>query len=317
MTSVKKTGILLVNLGTPDQPESKSIKRYLSQFLHDKRVVDLPRIIWYPLLHGIILPTRAKRLSALYRSIWLENGSPLMVYSRLQQQALQTELPHLSIRFAMTYGNPNIENALLSLSDCEHIIILPLYPQYSSSTTAPVWDAVYRHYKTQRFIPKLTFIRDYATHPLYIRALIDSIEHAKTQYGDADAVLFSYHGMPERYIKEGDDYAKRCKLTTKQVVNAMNLPQTFLSYQSRFGKETWLTPYTDEMLRSLPKQGIKHLHVICPGFSVDCLETLEEINMRGRKIFLENGGESFHYIPALNASELQIELLKQLILDAI
>lgn len=316
MASSQKTGVLLVNLGTPASPTTKAIKHYLTEFLHDRRVVDLSPFVWYPLLHGIILPKRAKRLSLLYQSIWLKEGSPLWVNSQLQQQALQALLPQLSIRLAMTYGSPSIKEGLEALSGMEHIIILPLYPQYSSSTTAAVWDAVYRYYQTQRYIPELSLIRDYADHPLYIRALTQTILHASETQGKPDAVLFSYHGIPKRYVDNGDDYEQRCQLTTDNVIKDAQLHNALISYQSQFGKEAWLQPYTNEVLQYLPMQGIKRLHVICPGFASDCIETLEEINVQGRKTFLASGGEHYHYIPALNAQALHIELLRQLILDA-
>lgn len=312
-SSLRKA-ILLVNLGTPDKPEPLAIKRYLAQFLQDRRVVDLSPFIWQPLLHGIILPKRAAHVAALYRSIWQEKGSPLLIHSVQQKNALSRRLPNVTVCLAMTYGQPSIMNILAELGNIGELIILPLFPQYSSSTTASVWDAVNRYYAHCRFIPSITFIRDYATHPLYIHALTQSILRSFQQNGQPDLLLFSYHGIPKRYIEKGDDYENRCQKTTSLVMEQLGYCVDYqLSYQSRFGKEHWLQPYTNEIIMSLVKQGIKNIHVICPGFAADCLETLEEIAIRTKKIFLQAGGSIFHYIPALNHSDEHIDLLTALV----
>lgn len=312
-----KTGILLVNLGTPDAPTGPAVKRYLSQFLHDRRVVDTKRIIWCPLLHWVILPIRVPKVVKLYQDVWMDEGSPLLVYSRRQQQALAKRLPETPIELAMTYGSPSIKQALASLKSQQvnRLVVLPLYPQYSCSTTAAVWDALAAEFRQTRDLPQVVFIRDYAEHPLYIKALTESIKSSFERHGQPDILLFSYHGIPQRYADEGDVYPLRCEDTTRAVVKALGLDESQykMTYQSRFGREPWLQPYTDETLKSLPKKGVKSVQVISPGFSADCLETIEEIDKQNREFFLEQGGERYYYIPALNDSPAHIDLLQALV----
>ena len=311
-----KTGILLANLGTPDAPTPGAVKRYLRQFLSDKRVVDTSRLLWWPLLRGVILPIRSPRVAKLYQSVWMEEGSPLMVYSRRQQQALAARLPDTPVALGMSYGSPSLASAVddLLAQGVEHIVVLPLYPQYSCSTVAAVWDELARILAKKRAIPGISFIRDYAEHPDYIHALAASVRASFAVHGEPDLLLLSYHGIPQRYANQGDDYPQRCRDTTRELVSALGLPpeRVMMTFQSRFGREPWLTPYTDETLKMLAEKGTKHIQVLCPGFAADCLETLEEIAVQNREVFLEAGGEQYEYIPALNADVAHIEMMVNL-----
>lgn len=311
-----KTGILLANLGTPDAPTPGAVKRYLRQFLSDKRVVDTSRLLWWPLLRGVILPIRSPRVAKLYQSVWMEEGSPLMVYSRRQQQALAARLPDTPVALGMSYGSPSLASAVddLLAQGVEHIVVLPLYPQYSCSTVAAVWDELARILAKKRAIPGISFIRDYADRPDYIHALAASVRASFAVHGEPDLLLLSYHGIPQRYANQGDDYPQRCRDTTRELVSALGLPpeRVMMTFQSRFGREPWLTPYTDETLKMLGEKGTKHIQVLCPGFVADCLETLEEIAVQNREIFLEAGGKQYEYIPALNADEAHIEMMVNL-----
>ncbi|EML9433531.1 ferrochelatase [Klebsiella pneumoniae] len=311
-----KTGILLANLGTPDAPTPGAVKRYLRQFLSDKRVVDTSRLLWWPLLRGVILPIRSPRVAKLYQSVWMEEGSPLMVYSRRQQQALAARLPDTPVALGMSYGSPSLASAVddLLAQGVEHIVVLPLYPQYSCSTVAAVWDELARILAKKRAIPGISFIRDYAEHPDYIHALAASVRASFAVHGEPDLLLLSYHGIPQRYANQGDDYPQRCRDTTRELVSALGLPpeRVMMTFQSRFGREPWLTPYTDETLKMLGEKGTKHIQVLCPGFAADCLETLEEIAVQNREIFLEAGGKQYVYIPALNADAAHIEMMVNL-----
>ncbi|HBT4760973.1 TPA: ferrochelatase [Klebsiella pneumoniae] len=311
-----KTGILLANLGTPDAPTPGAVKRYLRQFLSDKRVVDTSRLLWWPLLRGVILPIRSPRVAKLYQSVWMEEGSPLMVYSRRQQQALAARLPDTPVALGMSYGSPSLASAVddLLAQGVEHIVVLPLYPQYSCSTVAAVWDELARILAKKRAIPGISFIRDYAEHPDYIHALAASVRASFAVHGEPDLLLLSYHGIPQRYANQGDDYPQRCRDTTRELVSALGLPpeRVMMTFQSRFGREPWLTPYTDETLKMLGEKGTKHIQVLCPGFAADCLETLEEIAVQNREIFLEAGGKLYEYIPALNADAAHIEMMVNL-----
>ncbi|MET2609744.1 ferrochelatase [Klebsiella pneumoniae] len=311
-----KTGILLANLGTPDAHTPGAVKRYLRQFLSDKRVVDTSRLLWWPLLRGVILPIRSPRVAKLYQSVWMEEGSPLMVYSRRQQQALAARLPDTPVALGMSYGSPSLASAVddLLAQGVEHIVVLPLYPQYSCSTVAAVWDELARILAKKRAIPGISFIRDYAEHPDYIHALAASVRASFAVHGEPDLLLLSYHGIPQRYANQGDDYPQRCRDTTRELVSALGLPpeRVMMTFQSRFGREPWLTPYTDETLKMLGEKGTKHVQVLCPGFAADCLETLEEIAVQNREIFLEAGGKQYEYIPALNADAAHIEMMVNL-----
>lgn len=320
MTKSSKIGVLLANLGTPDSPTPKSISRYLWQFLTDPRVVDLPRCKWYPLLKAIILPLRSKRIAKNYQAIWTAQGSPLLAISRQQKDALQAYLDKQNIdtqvEIAMTYGNPSIQSAVKNLlkNQVERIIVLPLYPQYSSSTTGAVFDAFANALKEERGLVPFDFIHSYHIDENYINALANSI---KVRLKSDEFLLFSYHGIPLRYEKMGDYYREHCKQTTIAVVNKLGLTenQWGMTFQSRFGREEWLQPYTDKFLESATTQNIQKITVICPGFSVDCLETIEEIDKENRENFLKNGGQSYQYIPALNVEHAHIEMMGKLILE--
>lgn len=308
------TGILLVNLGTPDAPTTKALRRYLAEFLWDRRVTELPRLFWWLVLHGVILRIRPSRSARLYEKVWTENGSPLLSISQAQAQALQKKLGEdFKVVLAMRYGNPSIASGLEQLRNVERIIVLPLYPQYASATTGSSFDAVADVLKTWRIVPDLRFISDYHDDSAYINALIAQIKSYWNQHGVAEKLLFSFHGIPKRFVTAGDPYADQCHKTAKLVALGLDIENWEVVFQSRFGREKWLEPYADHKLISLAKDGIKRVDVVCPGFSADCLETLDEINRENRDIFLEAGGEEFHYIPALNDSDEHIEALVKIL----
>ena len=315
-----KIGVLLANLGTPDEPTPKAVSRYLKQFLSDPRVIDLPRRQWLPLLNLVILPKRSKRVAKNYQEIWTEQGSPLLAITRQQQQKLQhyfqqhQQEADIDIEIGMTYGNPSIQYALQRLTEkqVDKIILLPLYPQYSSTTTAPVLDAFADALKKQRNIPPFEFVHSYHLDEHYINALVNSI---KVRFTSDEFLLFSFHGIPLRYEQEGDYYREHCKQTALAVADRLGLQETQwnISFQSRFGREEWLQPYTDEFLQHAADNNIQKVAVVCPGFSADCLETIEEIDEENREYFLSNGGLSFQYIPALNAGDEHIVMMAKLI----
>ncbi|WP_140181751.1 ferrochelatase [Providencia stuartii] len=312
-----KYGILLVNLGTPDSPTTPAVKRYLAEFLSDERVIDVPRLIWKPILHGAILPFRSPKVAKLYQSIWTEEGSPLLAYTLRQKEKLAPHFPNIPMEVGMSYGSPSLKSAIDALMSqgVTELVVLPLYPQYSCTTTAAVYDGISAIFKKMRTIPSLHFIRHYATHPDYIQGLVNSIEKSFAQHGEPDRLVISFHGIPKRYIETGDIYEQDCQKTTDLIKQRLNYPQDriLMTYQSRFGREPWLTPYTDETMNELPHKGVTSVQVICPGFSADCLETLEEISEQNQHFFKSNGGRSFHYIPALNDSDDNINLFKSLI----
>ncbi len=312
----EKPGVLLVNLGTPDAPTTPAVKRYLKQFLGDPRVVDTPRWLWWPILNFAILPFRSPRVSKLYASVWMKEGSPLMVFSKQQRDALAQRVD-MPVELGMSYGQPSLDGAVQRLLDqgVTKLIVLPLYPQFSCSTVAAVWDGLSASFKPLRSLPEVAFIRDYAEHPAYIEALKASVERSFAQHGEPDLLVLSYHGIPQRFADEGDDYPQRCKDTTEALAAALGIAphKIMMTFQSRFGREPWLTPYTDETMQGLPAKGIKHVQVMSPGFSADCLETLEEISEQNCEFFLHAGGEKFEYIPALNADDEHIEMMVQLV----
>jgi len=317
-----KVGVLLVNLGTPDAPTPTALRRYLAEFLWDPRIVEMSRPLWWLILHGIILRTRPAKSAHAYQTVWTEQGSPLLVTSRQQAEALQQRLqqeinPHFVVELGMRYGNPSIASALdrLKKANVQRLVILPLYPQYSATTTASSFDMIYQELQRWRWIPELRFINGYADHAAYVSALAESVEHSWQQHGRNELLMFSFHGTPQRYFDAGDPYYCFCQKTARLVAEKLGLTkeQYRLTFQSRFGKEPWLQPYTDATLASLPADGVKSVSVICPGFSVDCLETIEEIEVENREVFLAAGGDSFHYIPALNAQPSHIEMMKQLV----
>lgn len=315
-------GVLLVNLGTPDDPSPKAVKRFLKQFLSDSRVVDISPWLWQPLLNGVILNTRPAKVANLYQSIWTDDGSPLMVISQHQAQKLAQDLAAtfeqvIPVELGMSYGNPSIAAGFtrLKAQGVDRIVVLPLYPQYSCSTVASVFDAVASYLKTVRDIPEIRFNKHYFDHDAYINALAHSVRRHWQSHGQADTLLLSFHGIPQRYVNEGDPYRQQCLTTAKLLAKQLQLTdaQWQVCFQSRFGREEWLTPYADELLAKLPTTGVKSVDVICPAFASDCLETLEEISLGGKETFLQAGGEQYHFIPCLNDDELHIELLRQII----
>ena len=316
----KQIGILITNLGTPDSPTKKGLKKYLNQFLMDRRVVDISRLLWVPLLKLIILNVRPKKSAKLYKSIWTEDGSPLLAISKKILERLKDAFKdnkNLFFDLGMRYGNPSIGKALKRFKDkgISKIIVLPLYPQAGSPTTSSTMDAVNDFLSEQSWTPNLRFISGYHDNYNYINSISKSIEHSFSKNGRPDKLIFSYHGMPERYLHEGDPYFCFCHKTTRLVAEKLELDKDDyeMAFQSRFGYEKWLQPYVDEMIPRLAKNGTKHLQIISPGFSVDCLETLEEIDVEYRELFEEHGGKKYSYIPCLNDTDDQIELVKNLI----
>ncbi|MBY5990867.1 ferrochelatase [Ferrimonas balearica] len=316
-------GVLLVNLGTPCQPTPKCVKCFLSQFLSDERVVDLPRWQWMPILHGIILNTRPKRVAKAYQSIWMEAGSPLKYYSLKQQEALAERLQQrlgetVPVELGMTYCKPGLNEGLEKLADAgvDKVVVLPLFPQYSCSTTGAVVDALAATLKQKRAMPEYRLIRDYHQDAGYIAALAATVRESWAAEGRGDKLLISFHGVPQRYVDEGDPYRAHCEATAHALAEALELTESeyLVCFQSRFGKEPWLEPYFDETLEALPKQGVTSVDVISPAFSVDCLETLEELAIEGKQEFLEAGGERYQFIPCLNDRDDHIEMMANLVI---
>ena len=330
----EKIGILLVNLGTPTEPTPKAVRAYLAEFLSDSRVIAAPMWLWKIVLHGIILRTRPAKVAKLYQEIWTEEGSPIRAITYQQADALQKLLDDESsstnsssthkeqgyaVAVGMTYGEPSLVDGLLQLrkQQVDRVVVLPLYPQYSATTTAAVHDGVARAFRQCRHIPRWDMIRDYYCHPMYIRALAESVRPYMVKWSESHRLLISYHGIPKEYADQGDPYPEHCHKTTELLVEALGLQQNQyqMAFQSRFGPKEWLKPYADEMLEGWPKEGVKHAVVLCPGFAADCLETLEEIGQEFKDIFMKSGGESYTYIPALNTDSLHIEMMAHLISD--
>lgn len=324
--STPKIGILLTNLGTPDAPTTKALRRYLKEFLSDPRVVEQPRWLWWLILNGIILNVRPAKSAAAYRSVWGDEGSPLLVISRSQRDKIATLLQqrlgdNIHVELAMRYGTPSIRTGLEALREkgCRQLFVLPLYPQYSATTTASTFDAISNVLSSWRRIPALHFIDAYHDDPAYIEALAASVQTHWQQHGQAERLLISFHGIPERYFKAGDPYPCHCRKTVRLLREKLGLneEQAQLSFQSRFGREPWMQPYTDETLKQWGKEGVKSVDVICPGFAADCLETLEEIAVENRHYFLDAGGHQYRYIPALNDNDAHIEALSRLLIKTI
>ena len=315
-----KTGVLLINLGTPDSTSWLDIRRYLKEFLSDKRVIEVNPFFWQIILNLFILTFRPSKTAHAYKKIWLKetNESPLRYFTRNQRDKLNAAVgsEKIIVDFAMRYGNPSIKLKLMDLKEqgCENIIILPLYPQYAAATTATVCDEVYRTLMKMRWQPSLQIIPHYESEPLYINALINSIEKKIQSINwKPDLIISSYHGIPKKYFDKGDPYQCYCHKTTRLMKEKFLKIDIQTTFQSRFGPQEWLSPYTDKMLEILPNKGIKKLLIICPGFASDCVETLEEINIQGRESFLKNGGEKFDLIPCLNDSSDHILLLEKLV----
>ena len=315
-----KTGVLLINLGTPDSTSWWDIRKYLKEFLSDRRVIEVNPLIWQIILNLFILTFRPSKTAHAYKQIWMKerNESPLLFFTRNQANKLKKKIGNekVIIDFAMRYGNPSIRSKLNQLKNdgCENIVILPLYPQYAAATTATVCDEVYRSLMKMRWQPSLQIIPHYESEPQYIKALTNSIEKKIKEISwKPDLIISSYHGIPKSYFDKGDPYHCYCHKTTRLIKEKFNKVEIQLTFQSRFGPQEWLTPYTDKTLESLPSKGIKNLLVICPGFASDCVETLEEINIQGRESFLKNGGVNFDLIPCLNDNSDHIDLFEKLV----
>lgn len=330
--SVEKVGVILVNLGTPQAPTAFAVARYLRQFLSDPRVVEVPRLLWWLLLNFLIIPLRSKKVSNNYRSIWLDDGSPLKVITERQVAALQTAFDkercedktsggknrHEYIcRYAMTYGDQSIASSVKSLRDrgVNKIVILPLFPQYSASTTAAVYDQLAELVKKYRHIPDIRVVHHYYDRPDYIAALANSVRQHWQKNGQAACLLMSFHGIPKKYVDQGDPYYAQCLETARALAQKLDLSsqQWAFSFQSRFGRLEWVKPYTDVVLQKWGARGLESVDVICPAFSSDCLETLEEIDQENRQLFMQAGGGKFAMIPCLNDASLHIQLFKDLV----
>ncbi len=330
MTAAKpKVTIILANLGTPDEPTVPAVRRFLKQFLSDQRVIEIPKPIWQIILNLFVLPFRPKRVAHAYEMVWNQD-SPMREILMQQVEAVQKSLIQqypefeLNIIPAMTYGNPGIASVLETLSQNpqDHVILFPLFPQYSATSTAPLFDAFAKWIPKQRNLPGISFIRDYYQHPLYIQSLAQSVCEYQAEHGKAEKLLMSFHGIPQPYADKGDPYADRCRLTAKLVAEALGLSENewAISFQSRFGKQEWVKPYTDVLLEDWGKQGVKSVQIMSPAFSADCLETLEELAIQNEEVFKDAGGESYAYIPALNSRDDHLELLNHLLqanLDAL
>ena len=314
-----KTGVLLVNLGTPDSTGWWDIRKYLKEFLSDRRVIEVNPILWKFILNVFILNLRPSKTAKAYKEIWMEkeNMSPLRYYTIMQTKKLKEKVSNnkIIVDFAMRYGRPSIKRKLYDLQKqgCENIVVLPLYPQYAAATTATVCDEVYRVLIKMRCQPSLQIIPHYESEPLYISALINSLNKKISEISwKPDIIIASYHGIPKKYFEKGDPYHCYCQKTTRLLAEGFNKIPIKTTFQSRFGPQEWLQPYTDKTFESLPKDGKRNILVICPGFSSDCVETLEEISIQGKDSFLKNGGKNFDVVPCLNDSDDHIKLLKHL-----
>jgi ferrochelatase len=316
-------GVLLVNLGTPEAPTPKAVRTYLAEFLSDPRIIEMPRWIWRLVLHGVVLRVRPARSAKLYEKIWTPAGSPLLTGTEALAEALgqriAAERPGpILVRAAMRYGTPSIGAALreLSAAGMRRLIVLPLFPQYSGTTTGSALDAVGAELARWRRVPDVRFVADYHAEPRYIEALARSVETHWRSHGRAERLVLSFHGIPRRYFRNGDPYFCQCQATARTLRERLDLreDEVVVAFQSRVGREAWLAPYTDEVFRNLPREGVRRVQVLCPGFAVDCLETLEEIAIRNREYFLAAGGERFDYIAALGAGEDHVAALADLVL---
>ena len=315
-----KTGVLIINLGTPDSTKWLDIRRYLKEFLSDRRVIEVNPILWQLILNIIILNLRPSKTAKAYKEIWMKdvNMSPLLYYTQKQAEKVSNSISNenLIVDFAMRYGNPSIKSRIKKLHEkgCENLVILPLYPQYAAPTTATVCDEVYRSLMNMRWQPSLKIIPHYESDPLYIDALVNSITtKLKKINWKPDLILASYHGIPKKYFDRGDPYHCYCHKTTRLISEKFNSIEIKTTFQSRFGPQEWLKPYTDKTVESLPREGKKNVLAICPGFSSDCVETLEEILIQGKESFMDNGGENFDMIPCLNDNDDHINLINNLI----
>ena len=319
-----KIGILVAQLGTPEAPTAKALRPYLKQFLGDPRIIEKPRWLWWLILNLIILNLRPKRSARLYGRIWTDEGSPLMVITRKQTQGLAERLQEyvglVEVEFGMRYGQPSIESALEKLiaKGCSRIVLFNMYPQYSATTVASNYDAVFKTLLNRRWVPTLRVVDNYYRHPAYIQALATTINEGLARLeSHPDYLVFSYHGIPEEYVGKGDPYCCMCSETTRALVPLLNISadKVIHTYQSRFGRDPWLVPYTDETIEALGKKGVKHIAVACPGFTADCLETLDEIGNEGQEAFHESGGGKLSLIPCLNDHPVWLEAMKTIVMD--
>lgn len=319
--SIGQVGVVLANLGTPDAPTPGAVRVYLKEFLSDPRVVEIPRVLWWVILNGIILPLRSRKSARKYASIWTSQGSPLRLHTEQQAQLLQQQLSlrghAVRVAYGMRYGSPSLSSVIdqLKSEGCDRILIVPAYPQYSGTTTASVFDALFAHLSAMRNMPELRLIKHYHDDDGYIDALAASVRAHWAQHGRPDKLVMSFHGVPRRTLLQGDPYHCECHKTGRLLGQKLGLAQDdyLVSFQSRFGKAEWLQPYTAPMLKSLAQQGLGRVDVICPGFTSDCLETLEEIAMEGKEDFLAAGGKTFHYLPCLNEDPRWIDALATLV----
>jgi ferrochelatase len=318
----EKLGVLMLNLGTPDAPTPNAVRRYLAEFLNDPRVVEVPRPLWWFILHGVILRVRPARSARAYQAVWTDRGSPLLDIAQRQAAGLQQRLTQrvgssVRVELAMRYGNPSVSGALerLKADHVRRLLVLPLYPQYSGTTTASTFDAVTEELSTWHWLPELRFVNQYHDDPAYIDALVASIRTAWAEKGEPERLLFTFHGIPKRYFTAGDPYHCHCQKTARMVADSLGLDEDrwLVSFQSRVGRDEWLQPYTDETLKLWGSDGVKSVHVIAPGFSADCLETLEEIDVENRRYFLEAGGGDYYYIPCLNDAPAHLDMLAGLV----
>ncbi len=316
-----KVGILLANLGTPEAPTAKALRPYLQKFLMDRRVVEIPRFIWCWILHFIILVVRPKKSAEKYATIWKAEGSPLMVYAQQQKTLLEARLSESEyvVELGMTYGEPSIRRAITSLKaqNCDRILVFPLYPQYAASSSAAAFDAVWRVLLRTRNVPAIRTIKDYHDHPQYIQALASKIKDYWQLHGQPEKLVMSFHGVPKFHLEKGDPYYYQCLHTGRLLAEALDLSkdQYEIAFQSRFGRQEWLQPYLATTLDVLGKQKLNRIDVVCPGFSSDCLETLEEIAMEGKHLFQSAGGGDYHYIPALNDDPTWIDAMQAIALE--
>jgi ferrochelatase len=313
----KRKAVLLVNLGTPQQATAEAVAKFLRPFLGDQRVVEIPRLLWWPILNFIVIPLRAKRVAAAYAEIWYEQGSPLEVITREQVEKLRKSLPEdIRLEYAMSYSEPGIAEQMNKLLEegVEHVFVLPLYPQYSATTTASVFDQIACYLQSQRKLPGVTLLSDFHDHPLYIKALAASVRASWEENGRAQQLIMSFHGIPQANVDKGDPYQQQCEKTASLLAAELGLSQQQwqICYQSRFGKAKWIEPYTIDVLERSAQEG-KSVDVICPAFVADCLETLEEMNVENRNIFLDAGGNTYNFIPCLNAGDAFIDCLRALI----
>ena len=313
----QQSGILVVNLGTPDAPTAPAVRRYLREFLSDPRVIEYPRPIWWLILNLVILRIRPRRTARLYQKIWTDQGSPLLIHSRQLASQLARRFEPVVVELAMTYGSPSISDGIDRLlgQNVRRIVVLPLYPQYSATTSAAVFDAVADKFRRLRWQPELRFVGSYHDDPNYVSAIANSIRRFRETNGSGDKLLFSFHGLPKYTLQRGDPYFCQCQKTARLVAEVLGLAadEWLLSFQSRVGREEWLQPYTDQTLTDLGTAGTASVDVVCPGFAADCLETLEEIAIQNAELFADAGGGELHYIPALNASDDHVDALEHLL----